>query len=111
MRLSHGGFTAEPVQRSCPVESFGLTTSVAEVAMDGQGLLQVPGRTLVITRQPQDVPQVGEGAGLAGLVAEVAADWRAVVWRVLASVQGRRAAGARRARRSGRSPGRAGRYE
>jgi hypothetical protein len=35
---------AEPVQRPCPMERLGLTTPVAEVAADGQGLLQVPGR-------------------------------------------------------------------
>jgi hypothetical protein len=41
-RLSLGGLAAELVQRGCLVESCGLTTPVAEVAVDGQGLLEVP---------------------------------------------------------------------
>ena len=43
-RLSLGGFTAEPVQRPCLIKHLSLTTPVADVAEDGQGLLQVPGR-------------------------------------------------------------------
>ena len=31
--------TADPVQRPCLVERFGLTTPLAEVAVDAQGLL------------------------------------------------------------------------
>ena len=66
--------TADPVQRPCLVECLGLTTPVAEVAVDAQGLLQGLGRGRVITRQPPDGPEVAEGVGLAEPVAEVAVD-------------------------------------
>ncbi len=51
-RISLGGFTAEPVQRPYLVESCNLSTPVGEVAVDGQGLLQLPGRAVVITHLP-----------------------------------------------------------
>jgi hypothetical protein len=64
-RLSLGGLTAEPVQRPCLVENCDFSTPVAEVEVDGQGLLQVPGRTWVTPRLPSHSPEVGEGASLA----------------------------------------------
>ena len=72
--LSLREVTADPVQRSSLVERLGLTTPVAEVAVEAQGLLQGPGRGRVITRERPDVPQVAEGVGLAVPVAEVAVE-------------------------------------
>jgi hypothetical protein len=66
--------TGESAQRSCLVESFGLTTSVAEVAVVGKGLLQVPGRALVISCLPPHGPEISEGVGLAEPVADVTVD-------------------------------------
>ena len=63
--------TADPVQRPCLVERLGLTASVAEVAVDVQGVLQGLGRGRVITGQPPHGPQVVQGAGLAEPVAEM----------------------------------------
>jgi hypothetical protein len=44
---------------------------VAEVPVDAQRLLQVPGRPPMIPGQSPQFPQVIEGVGLAGPVAEV----------------------------------------
>ena len=48
---------------------MGLAGPVAEVLVDAQCLLQLPGRARIVPGQPPYVPEVGEGAGLAGLVA------------------------------------------
>jgi len=60
--------TADPVQRPFLVEHRGLGTPVAEVAVDGQGLLQQVGRGRVITCDPPYRPEVEERAGLAAPV-------------------------------------------
>ena len=64
--------TRQPPHDPEVVEGVGLAEPVAEVAVDGQGLLQVLGRARVVTRQPPRDPEVVEGVGLAEPVAEVA---------------------------------------
>jgi hypothetical protein len=72
--LSLREFTADLVQRSSLVERLGLTTPLAVVAVDVQGLIQGLGRGRVIAGQPEDVPEVEENVGLAVSLAEVAVD-------------------------------------
>jgi hypothetical protein len=44
-----GEFTAGPVQRPDFIERLGLAAAIAEVAVQGQGLLQAAGRARVVT--------------------------------------------------------------
>jgi hypothetical protein len=66
------GAAAQAGARAFPgtlVESCNLAAPVADVAVDGQGLLQLSARARAITRQPPHGAQVAEGAGVAGPVA------------------------------------------
>ena len=64
----------EPVQGSCFVERFGLTSGVTDVAVDVQRRQERFRRAVVVSAQPPYRPEIVQGVGLASPVAEVAAD-------------------------------------
>ena len=63
--LSLREFAADPVQCPSFIERRDLAALVAEVAVDGQGLLQRLGRARVISCQPPHGSELFEGVGLA----------------------------------------------
>ena len=66
--------TAGPAQRPGVVECNDFTVPVAEVAVDAQRFLKVPGRARPVPERLPHAPHGLQGAGLAGPVAEVAVD-------------------------------------